>query len=372
MVKERKSNFELLRIVAILLIISFHYVFNSGYIFYNLNINSLIIKSFYFLGELGVSLFVLITGYFQINGKFSSKKLIKLIIQVNFYNMIIVFIYHYINGSIFSFITNKKEIILLFFPIIFRKYWFITDYIVLYILSPFINKIIKNMSQVDFKKALLVSLLIFCIIPTIFGFVKNNPEAFEPYNRFIWLVILYSIGTYIRLYSIKIFSKKKNTILIAIVSIFTMVFGIIIIYIFKDFFAKVGTTEVAYFWHPNCIPILFLSIAIFELFKNIKLNYNKVINKMASTTLAVYILHNNILSNFLWTKVFKTLKCLNSKYYLFYIIITTLIIFIVGMIVDLIRQQLEKITVNKFLESKTYKNIEQKWERITLSILNFV
>ena len=70
--------------------------------------------------------------------------------------------------------------------------------------------------------------------------------------------------------------------------------------------------------------------------------------------------------------MFKTLKCLNSKYYLFYIIITTLIIFIVGMIVDLIRQQLEKITVNKFLESKTYKNIEQKWERITLSILNFV
>ena len=50
MVKERKSNFELLRIVATLLIISFHYVFNSGYIFYNLNINSLIIKSFYFLG----------------------------------------------------------------------------------------------------------------------------------------------------------------------------------------------------------------------------------------------------------------------------------------------------------------------------------
>ena len=372
MVKERKSNFELLRIVAILFIISFHYVYHSGYVFNSLNINSLIIESFYFLGELGVNLFILITGYFQVKGKFSGKKLIKLIIEVNFYNIIIVFAYHYLNGSLFYLITSKKDMILLFFSVIFQKYWFISYYIVLYILSPFINKIIKNMSKVDFQKILLVSLLIFCVIPTIFGFKLNNPEAFGQYNRFVWFIILYLLGAYIRLYSLKLFSKKKNTILIAIVSFMTMVFGIIIIYTFKDIFVKIGTTEVAYFWHPNSIPMLLLSVAIFELFKNMELKYNKVINKIASTTLAIYILHDNALSSFLWTKVFKNLKYLNSKYYLFGIIISTLIIFTVGMIVDLIRQQIEKITVNKFLESKTYKNIEQKWKKITTSILNFV
>ena len=151
-----------------------------------------------------------------------------------------------------------------------------------------------------------------------------------------------------------------------------MVVGIIIIYSFKDIFAKIGTTEISYFCNPNSILMILLSISIFELFKNMKLNYNKIINRVASSTLGIYILHDGALSSFLWTKVFKSLKCLNSKYYLLHIITSTLIIFIVGMIFDLFRQQLKKGTVNKFLESKLYKNIEQKLKKITSNILKFV
>ena len=73
-VKKRKSNIELLRIVAILMIISFHYSFKSGYVVNQLDYNSIVVKTFYFLGELGVNLFILITGYFMVKGKFSFKK----------------------------------------------------------------------------------------------------------------------------------------------------------------------------------------------------------------------------------------------------------------------------------------------------------
>ena len=62
MKKERESNIELLRIVAMLLIISFHYVYESGYKFIELNYNSFIVKLFYLVGELGVNIFLLITG----------------------------------------------------------------------------------------------------------------------------------------------------------------------------------------------------------------------------------------------------------------------------------------------------------------------
>ena len=75
MKKERKSNIELLRIVAMLCIISFHYVYKSGYVFENLSVNSFIVKVFWFFGEFGVNLFILITGYFMVNGRFSLKKL---------------------------------------------------------------------------------------------------------------------------------------------------------------------------------------------------------------------------------------------------------------------------------------------------------
>ena len=102
MSKKRQSNIELLRIIAILFIISFHYVYKSGYVLTDLNINSLTIKSFWFLGELGVNLFVLISGYFLINGKFTFKKLIKLILEVNFYYILTLWLTPVINNCIFD------------------------------------------------------------------------------------------------------------------------------------------------------------------------------------------------------------------------------------------------------------------------------
>lgn len=92
MIKKRQSNIELLRILAILCIISFHYVYKSGYVLNDLSLKSLTINSCWFLGEFGVNLFILITGYFLINSKFSFKKLIKLILEVNFYYLLTSFV----------------------------------------------------------------------------------------------------------------------------------------------------------------------------------------------------------------------------------------------------------------------------------------
>ncbi len=65
----RESNLDLLKIISILLIIMFHYAFKSGYDFTNFNINAYVIKVMYYFGELGVNLFVLISGYFMCKKK---------------------------------------------------------------------------------------------------------------------------------------------------------------------------------------------------------------------------------------------------------------------------------------------------------------
>ena len=168
------------------------------------------------------------------------------------------------------------------------------------------------------------------------------------------------------------FSKIKTTILVAISSISVMVIGIVVIYVFKDIFAKIGTSEVAYFWTPNSLPMLFLSISIFEIFKKIKLNHNKVINTIASTTLGIYLLHDGLLAKYMWNDIFMTLECLNSKYYLLCILISTIIIFIGGAMIDLMRQLVEKITVDKFLNSNLYQKIKLKCRKLVNKILKFV
>ena len=182
-------------------------------------------------------------------------------------------------------------------PTIFNAYWFFTIYILIYILSPYLNIFIHNINQEKYKKFLLTIILIWTIIPTFFGLRVNSTEKLLYYNRLIWAIIIYFIGAYMRLYSIK-FLEKPKTKIVALLSAITMILGIFVIYKFRNFFAKIGTTEVAYFWQPNNIFMLLLSISTFKIFADLKINHNKIINTLASTTLGIYLIHDGLLTKY--------------------------------------------------------------------------
>lgn len=368
--KVRQSNIELLRIISMLLIISFHYVYKSGYISNDLSINTFIVKTFCMFGELGVNLFILITGYFMIKSKFSLKKLIYLILEVEFCNILVLLVANALD--IIDFSVSTRDNLIAFFPIIFNQYWFITAYIIIYILSPFINLFLNNMSKRIYQNFLLISVLIWCIIPTVFGLFYNSTESLLYYSRFIWLSIIYSIGSYIRLYQINIFKEMNNSIKCAIISFGIMIAGIFIIYFFKAFFKKVGTTELAYFWTPNNLPMLILSISVFEIFLKIQIKNNNIINKLASTTLCIYMLHDSILNTYIWQNIFQTLKHLRGKYSIIHILFATIVIFTVGAIVDIIRQFIQQHTVSKLLESELYTKQVNKISKLTDKILELL
>ena len=84
------------------------------------------------------------------------------------------------------------------------------------------------------------------------------------------------------------------------------------------------------------------------------------------------MLHDSPLSSTLWKKLFKSLNCLNSKYAIVYIISHTFIIFIVGAIVDLIRQIIEKLTIDKILNSKKFRIFANKIKKVLNKIYNVI
>ena len=162
---------------------------------------------------------------------------------------------------------------------------FITSYILVYILSPYINRFLKSISKEEHKKFLIISIIIWSIIPTIFGIFNNNTESFLYFNRFIWMIVMYILGAYIRLYSLKFFNKNTNkkAIVLSLCSFIFMVLGIIVIFKFKDIFLKIGIKEPAYFWRPNSVPLLILSVSLFELFLHLKLkNKNHYLHRCAN------------------------------------------------------------------------------------------
>lgn len=348
--ERRHSNLELLRIVSILMIIVFHCAYKSGFSFEpGFSANKLIVKTFWMLGELGVNLFMLISGYFMVSGRFKWKKLIRLLAEVQFYNLATFWI-----GSqlgLFS-LGGLKSQFLLLFPVTLDSFWFITAYLLVYILSPYLNILIRAMDERTHRRLLLTVLVLWCVIPTVFGFLLGGTEAMLYYNRFIWLVIMYFIGAYIYAQNHNnqnIFSKV-NAIRLSVASAVVLVLSILLIDRFHIFFEKLGTTEPAYFWPPNTIPMVCLSVGLFVLFLRMEIPYSPAINAAASTTLGIYLLHDGHLRGWLWRSVFRCAEHQNSPFLVFRILGAAAVIFAAGTVIDLARQRLEHRLLNPLLD----------------------
>lgn len=327
--KVRESNLELLRIIAMILIFYSHYVYwGIKNLETNKYFNNLIFDFLSLGGKIGVNIFVFISAWFLIEAKFSIKKLIVLILKVKIYTIIFLILAILLKEKL-----NLKLIMISFFPVLLKHYWFITCYIMLYIASPYLNLILIRLTKQEIKSILIISLTIFCILQTFIG-----NRLF--YNEFIWFIILYFLTFYLKKYCV----LKKSSLFLKIglgayISIFCI--SHISNYFNLDFYL-IGEYTIA---------VLIISLTFFIYFLQLNLGYKKIINFISSSTLSVYLIHENIFGrNIIWEKVLKISKIINSdtKLVIIHIIGSVLLIFGLSILVD---KMLECI-LNKFCNNK--------------------
>ena len=179
---ERQLNFELLRVISMVLILLHHYSLYGGLVdLERIGANKIVGLVINMGGKLGAIIFVLISGYFMIEKSFKIKKLLKLIFETIFYSLaigLILMITNHINFSI-------KIIIKSILPISYNQYWFITFYVGVYIFSPFINKLAASMNRREYKILLFISCITLVVLPTII--ISGNSF----YNGFIYFIFLF-------------------------------------------------------------------------------------------------------------------------------------------------------------------------------------
>lgn len=147
MVKKRNSNLELYRILLMLAIVAHHFVVNSE-LFHVLQSESLSLKSGFFYifgmwGKTGINCFVLITGYYMCTSQITIKKFLKLILEVEFYQLfffVIFILYGYVSFS-------WKACFKAFLPVSSVADGFTSSFILFYLFIPFINILIKNITK---------------------------------------------------------------------------------------------------------------------------------------------------------------------------------------------------------------------------------
>lgn len=270
---ERKSGFEAYRILCILLIVLMH-TFGSGAGQLNTALGIFIVV----IGNIGVTGFMLLSGYFGIRLKI--KKLIKLDIMMIFWSLCYEAVLFFTSGG--GYHPGKKELLGAVLPFASRRYWFLSAYFCICILSPFINEYLEGLSREKFKRLIMSMSVIFLVIPTVIGFEQTGDGG----KGIINLMLAYVIGRYIGIY-------HRDTA-INVTKWTGALFGVIAV----NFGLNAGMyfifgSNANYFARDNSALTMIQAVILLMLFKELKIK-SRMVNLCAANVVAVYVTEDTI------------------------------------------------------------------------------
>lgn len=341
----RNSALELLRIVAMLFIVLSHACVHSHFHFSpsTISLNSLFVQ-WGVLGNLGVDIYALISGYFLCKSAKSYRSVIRLLLQVWFYSytlfLVCKFVFHYTYSS--------GDYLQVFFPTVFQEYWFFTAYVVLSLLAPYVNSFLSKADRITTRNLIITMLILWVIIPTL---TSQNMYA----GALAELLFFYIVGAYFRLYPDYVIRNKLMLIGITVFS-FVLLFGSTVVINFlakyKDISQNAGIT----FYSRNSLLTVMCAIGLFALFLNIPTFTNRFINTIAACTFGVYLIHDNpVVRFFVWMRVFRHAERFDSNFLIAQILASTILVFSVSVLIEYLRI---KITGSYFDRLAAY--IEKK------------
>ncbi len=327
----RQSNFELLRIFSMMAVLYGHGVGLVLGLPFSSEFESNTFSSFFHvacntLNTCGVNVFILISGWFGIHSSF--KGLYKFLYQV-FFLLLFIYIIFIVAGK-----THLSFEGVLICCGITDGYWFIMAYLGLYLISPILNTFINHATKKQFQ-TILFSLYGFqCYYSWITGYVNY----FEGYSIFLF-IILYLTSRYARIYPIKIIEKNAVKYLIFIILIISLLVS------FGLFFLSNALHMLRY---DNPL-IIFASLCILLSFNKIQIN-SKIINWLAASCFAVYIIHFNPFIFPYFNEVSHIIKnTYSGVIYVLTIILFFCIVYLLCVLIDQIRIMSWNLLVQKKL-----------------------
>lgn len=334
--QKRQSNLELLRILAMLMIVILHF-FAGNRIPTKNSANEMVYFTYESLAICGVDLFVLLTGYFSVyQDRIKIRKIVDLLIDVAFWCFVGFMLNVAFGNRPFSF----KELVRSMLPIFFGGRWFVKTYILLILLAPFINKVLLTLNKKSYQALLTIQLLLFSFWPS---FLPNPP--FDDYGySLIHFITLYILAGYARLH-VKRYPGKGLCLCGYLAS-----------------FAVVLLTKVmnwGYEWAYNYPFVIAEAVFLFMLFSQIQID-SDLINWFASCAFGVYLVHTNSYFNSIgYERVFHGSSAVNGASWLLILTVPacTLFFYMFGFVLESIKKLLFRYTVVPICEKISFLNL---------------
>lgn len=317
----RESNMELLRIIAMMLVLGVHFCGaalslpeHNG----NLGLLSvgdwwkLIVES---ITIIGVDMFVLISGYFGIKTRWSG--VWKFTLQVAFYSVGIYFV-----GLLIGIWTMNWTTILRSMMIYTETYyWFVPAYLGLMLIAPLLNAAIGAMS----KRTYSLVLPVLMAVTFYGGWVCDMKFSNDGYST-VNFCLLYLIARYIRLYVPGHCRTERRLRCAYAIAYVVMLLGI---------FATSVFTSIAFAY--NSPFVIGAAVALLLLFSTMRFQ-SRIVNIVASSAFSVYLIHMHPL---LWIRLKNLIISVAAEmdYVIFgvWCIVVMVAIFLACVLIDQIR-----------------------------------
>jgi len=274
--KKRLSNFELLRLLAMLFILLNHcnymclgrvdcddVVTNPSLSFFRIFFEQAFL--------VGVNIFILISGWFGI--KFTPKGVFALLFKV-------IFIGWLVCGLLFPFTHYIPFHDMFRLSWLGSYYWFVPSYLVLFVCSPALNAFAETAD----RKTLRTFLLFFFIIEFALGWLWDW-ENFGLGHSALSFIGLYLLARYVR--------NNSDTLAWANLSKIKYMIPYVLLTIIPTIFVFFSLTK--YNWSGSSLSdaspfVIGGAMSVFLLFRKINMGSNRIVNWCASSAFSMYLI----------------------------------------------------------------------------------
>ena len=268
-----------------------------------------------------VDVYVLISGYFGIRFKFN--RLVSLDLQTVFYSvstLLLLVILGYQKLGVLDFHA--------FIPVLTKRYWFVTSYLVLYICSPALNRIFDNLKKEEIRNVLIIGFALFYIWPSFNALILAAQFVSDNGYGLINFIFLYLLGRYIGKYGL--FANKRRIWFLIIYIVSSSLLAII-----QPIISRIVGFEYKNLFAYNTIFVFISSLSLFLYFERLSFS-SKLINRLAINCLAVYLLHQG---PGVWEAVSDSLKFgqLRGGNYVLTILVFPIVVYFTAVIIDSVR-----------------------------------
>lgn len=284
-----------------------------------------------------VNVYMLISGYFLCTSSFKLSRLIGLWLQIVFYSIAFGLIGVFL-GILTETPFDTHYILTLVFPVSMGHYWFLTAYIFLYLLLPFVGRAVKQMNRQQLQWAILLLLFVFCLLKSVLPLrLEMDNQGYDC----LWYLCVFLAAAYMRRFGIPFLYKKGRGIMIYVLfclAIFAGTMGLRTVYLKTGSLGLMLKMLLEY----NHILPFGAALGLFVAFAGLKLQgrFASFVNHIGPYTLGVYLLHENLGFRYSWQKWFGAPEVASVPELLISTLCAAIGVFCCGILIDILRRTL--------------------------------